>query len=251
MAWSGQGGNSFLGAQMAQPADCSGETQDAIDAEVKVCCCAALRCAVLCHAALCVSWMCSIRPPASQLLRLASSSPHLSVPLHVHGCRLLPPLPMVQDTVHRAYRRAKDLLQQSIFFPCLPLLPQTSYLLQDIVDRAYRRAKDLVQQNISVLHECADLLMEREQIDGEDLQVRTWWGFEAACFSRGPPQCVAAPAPPGCPCCAPGLCSSLGKACVMVLRLDLRLLRFSLHYICCHSLHLRRRCWWRRRLSST
>ena len=36
VAWSSQGGNSFLGAQMAQPADCSGETQDAIDAEVKV-----------------------------------------------------------------------------------------------------------------------------------------------------------------------------------------------------------------------
>ncbi|KAL4439893.1 hypothetical protein ABPG75_002894 [Micractinium tetrahymenae] len=76
VAWSSQGGNSFLGAQMAQPADCSGETQDAIDAEVK-----------------------------------------------------------------------------------------------DIVDRAYRRAKDLVQQNIDVLHKCADLLMEREQIDGEDLQA--------------------------------------------------------------------------------
>ncbi len=41
------------------------------------------------------------------------------------------------------------------------------------MDRAYRRAKDLVQQNISVLHECADLLMEREQIDGEDLQAST------------------------------------------------------------------------------
>lgn len=36
VAWSSSGGNSFLGAQMAQPADCSGETQDAIDAEVKV-----------------------------------------------------------------------------------------------------------------------------------------------------------------------------------------------------------------------
>ena len=42
---------------------------------------------------------------------------------------------------------------------------------QDIVDRAYRRAKDLVQQNISVLHATAELLLEREQIDGEDLQV--------------------------------------------------------------------------------
>jgi cell division protease FtsH len=76
VAWSSQGGNSFLGAQMAQPSDCSGDTQDAIDAEVK-----------------------------------------------------------------------------------------------DIVDRAYRRAKDLVQSNIAVLHKTADLLMEREQIDGEDLQA--------------------------------------------------------------------------------
>ena len=43
--------------------------------------------------------------------------------------------------------------------------------LQDLVDRAYRRCKDLIQSNISVLHRCADLLMEREQIDGEDLQA--------------------------------------------------------------------------------
>lgn len=57
-------------------------------------------------------------------------------------------------------------------------------MVQAIVDRAYRRAKDLVQQNIAVLHACADLLMEREQIDGEDLQVCVggciyvcvWWG---------------------------------------------------------------------------
>jgi cell division protease FtsH len=36
VAWTGGGGNAFLGSQMAQPADCSAETQDAIDAEVKV-----------------------------------------------------------------------------------------------------------------------------------------------------------------------------------------------------------------------
>lgn len=76
VAWSGASGNSFMGSQMAQPSDCSADTQDAIDAEVK-----------------------------------------------------------------------------------------------EIVDRAYRRAKDLVQSNISVLHACSDLLMEREQIDGEDLQA--------------------------------------------------------------------------------
>lgn len=39
------------------------------------------------------------------------------------------------------------------------------------MDRAYRRAKDLIQQNINVLHKTADMLMEREQIDGEDLQA--------------------------------------------------------------------------------
>ena len=36
VAWTSSGGNQFLGAQMAQPSDCSGETQDLIDAEVKV-----------------------------------------------------------------------------------------------------------------------------------------------------------------------------------------------------------------------
>jgi cell division protease FtsH len=76
VAWSRSGGNQFLGAQMAQPADCSGATADLIDQEVK-----------------------------------------------------------------------------------------------SIVDKAYRRAKDLVQSNIQVLHRCADLLMEKEQIDGEDLQA--------------------------------------------------------------------------------
>jgi cell division protease FtsH len=76
VAWSGGGGNQFLGAQAAQPADCSAATSDTIDSEIK-----------------------------------------------------------------------------------------------DIVDRAYRRAKDLVQQNIGVLHACAELLLEREQIDGEDLQA--------------------------------------------------------------------------------
>jgi len=76
VSWSGGGGQSFVGSQMAQPADCSAATTDAIDEEVKA-----------------------------------------------------------------------------------------------IVEKAYRRAKDLVQSNISVLHACADLLIEREQIDGEDLQA--------------------------------------------------------------------------------
>ncbi len=36
--------------------------------------------------------------------------------------------------------------------------------------RGRRRAKDLIQSNIAVLHKTADVLMEREQIDGEEFQ---------------------------------------------------------------------------------
>ena len=35
VAWSGGGGPSFLGQSMGQPADCSGQTSDEIDNEVK------------------------------------------------------------------------------------------------------------------------------------------------------------------------------------------------------------------------
>lgn len=39
-----------------------------------------------------------------------------------------------------------------------------------LVERAYRRAKDLVQSNISVLHDVAAVLMEKENIDGDEFQ---------------------------------------------------------------------------------
>jgi len=128
VAWSSQGGNSFLGAQMAQPADCSASTQDAIDAEVKV----GGRAWWVGAVGAVGGWELS----AGVAVRKVGPLTCVSC-LHVPTCAL--------------YR------------PCTAL--------QDIVDRAYRRAKDLVQQNIDVLHACADLLMEREQIDGEDLQV--------------------------------------------------------------------------------
>merc|ERR1712193_481400 len=38
-----------------------------------------------------------------------------------------------------------------------------------IVEKAYRRAKDLIQSNIKVLHKTADILVDRETIDGEQL----------------------------------------------------------------------------------
>jgi cell division protease FtsH len=75
VAWSQQGGQSFVGQQMGQPADCSDATYNIIDEEIKA-----------------------------------------------------------------------------------------------IVDRAYRRAKDLIQTNIGVLHRVADVLLEKEQIDGDEFQ---------------------------------------------------------------------------------
>lgn len=73
VAWSGGGGPSFLGSSMGQPPDCSGQTSDEIDLEVK-----------------------------------------------------------------------------------------------QLVDRAYRRAKDLIQSNIDILHKTAAVLLEKEQIDGDE-----------------------------------------------------------------------------------
>lgn len=75
VAWSQQGGQSFVGQQMGQPADCSDATNNMIDEEIK-----------------------------------------------------------------------------------------------GIVDRAYRRAKDLISTNIGVLHRVADVLLEKEQIDGDEFQ---------------------------------------------------------------------------------
>jgi cell division protease FtsH len=42
--------------------------------------------------------------------------------------------------------------------------------VKDIVNRAYRRAKDLVETNIAVLHRTAEILLEKESIDGEQFQ---------------------------------------------------------------------------------
>lgn len=39
-----------------------------------------------------------------------------------------------------------------------------------LVERAYRRAKDLVQSNVDVLHKIAAVLMEKENIDGDEFQ---------------------------------------------------------------------------------
>jgi cell division protease FtsH len=40
--------------------------------------------------------------------------------------------------------------------------------VQKLVERAYRRAKDLVQSNIEILHKVAGILMEKENMDGDE-----------------------------------------------------------------------------------
>ncbi|KAK9841523.1 hypothetical protein WJX74_007210 [Apatococcus lobatus] len=42
--------------------------------------------------------------------------------------------------------------------------------VRDMVTRAYRRAKDLVSTNIHILHKLADILMEQENVDGDEFQ---------------------------------------------------------------------------------
>eukprot|EP00240_Pyramimonas_obovata_P002828 CAMPEP_0118935160 /NCGR_PEP_ID=MMETSP1169-20130426/15025_1 /TAXON_ID=36882 /ORGANISM="Pyramimonas obovata, Strain CCMP722" /LENGTH=696 /DNA_ID=CAMNT_0006878151 /DNA_START=112 /DNA_END=2202 /DNA_ORIENTATION=- len=42
--------------------------------------------------------------------------------------------------------------------------------VKELVNRAYRRAKDLVETNINVLHRVAEILLEKENIDGEEFQ---------------------------------------------------------------------------------
>merc|ERR1712127_525236 len=43
--------------------------------------------------------------------------------------------------------------------------------VKELVTKAYRRAKDLVSINIDVLHKVADVLMEKENIDGDEFQT--------------------------------------------------------------------------------
>jgi ATP-dependent Zn protease len=45
-----------------------------------------------------------------------------------------------------------------------------------------RRAKALVQTNIGVLHKVADVLLEKEQIDGDEFQVRSTCPSQESCL---------------------------------------------------------------------
>ncbi|KAG2494499.1 hypothetical protein HYH03_007268 [Edaphochlamys debaryana] len=42
--------------------------------------------------------------------------------------------------------------------------------VKELVERAYRRAKDLVESNIDILHKVAAVLVEKENIDGDEFQ---------------------------------------------------------------------------------
>ena len=53
---------------------------------------------------------------------------------------------------------------------CWPVFHPSYPFLAEQVSFPYRRAKDLVQSNIEILHKTAAVLMEKEQIDGEEFQ---------------------------------------------------------------------------------
>jgi len=42
--------------------------------------------------------------------------------------------------------------------------------VRDLVERAYRRAKDLIQSNLKILHQTAELLAEKEVLDGDEFE---------------------------------------------------------------------------------
>jgi len=54
------------------------------------------------------------------------------------------------------------------------LTPQTADEIDQevkaLVERAYRRAKDLITTNIDILHKTAAVLVEKENIDGDEFQ---------------------------------------------------------------------------------
>merc|ERR1711924_270592 len=48
-----------------------------------------------------------------------------------------------------------------------------------LVERAYRRAKDLMQNNMPALHALADLLLEKENVDGDEFERMLQEGLRA------------------------------------------------------------------------
>ena len=61
-----------------------------------------------------------------------------------------------------------------------------------LVTAAYRRAKDLVQLNIDVLHAVADVLMEKENIDGDEFE-RIMLGAKSELYLKADEPSVAVP----------------------------------------------------------
>lgn len=55
--------------------------------------------------------------------------------------------------------------------------------VKKIVEQAYRRAKDLVQTNINVLHKTAEVLLEKETIDGDEF-AKIMAGSGAAMYTK-------------------------------------------------------------------
>merc|ERR1711924_275238 len=57
-----------------------------------------------------------------------------------------------------------------------------------LVERAYRRAKDLMQNNMPALHALADLLLEKENVDGDEFErMLQEWAASSTSRPTSPP----------------------------------------------------------------
>jgi hypothetical protein len=96
------------------------------------------------------------REPQPALLRSLSGIGLLSVNVLWCRMRVLRRLSMAVNACQSVVRLVLSLV--------LPLQ------VKHLVERAYRRAKDLVQSNINILHDVAAVLMEKENVDGDEFQ---------------------------------------------------------------------------------
>lgn len=162
VAWSSSGGNQFLGGSMAQPSDFSMKTADEVDAEVKQLVERAYRC-VTDRIDFGVREGAGVWGLRTPLVVLGSCLEHgrLQYTCSTSPCHVL------------TYHLQHMLLTPPAACP-LKITYSPAVLCRTCVshthNRPRRRAKDLIQENIDILHKTAAVLMEKENIDGDEFQ---------------------------------------------------------------------------------
>lgn len=152
VAWSSGSGQSFVGQQMGQPSDCSDATNSAIDDEIKSLVERAYRWGLQDLRQVAV-WAAALHTCIDFLPRRSSRLSRASTVGIYRTCFKL--------------QCGWQLGTYALVLLGLPL--RSSCVDQLTVCECYRRrAKDLVQTNISILHRVAGVLLEKEQIDGDE-----------------------------------------------------------------------------------